>query len=649
MSAYKLKKIAIGILGSLILAGTIGVICDLALAWQGREVACSWFLLAILVQTILIDMVYWKKPQKALKAAVGFLLVLCILLASVFLCWWDFSRKAVFDKLDQGKAQLYGGKKVMLIVPHEDDELNVLGGVMEEFVRYGSELYPVFITNGDMGADPEIRFREVLEVMEWVGGVPEENVIFLGYGDTWKEGGPHLYNAAPGEVVESAAGFTATYGNKIHSAYREGREYTSDHLLEDVQDVILQYRPDVIFCSDYDLHMDHRATSLVFEKAMGILLKAYPDYRPQVFKGYAYSTAWYAPSDFYAVNLLSTQNVFGDFYHQKPAVYRWEDRVRLPVHDGGLSRSLLSAPLYDTMARYHSQDAAYRAIKVINGDKVFWYRDTNSLCYQADIQVSSGNGGLLHDFMLLEHNQLIEEERLPTDGTWIPTDSEKTATVIFREPTDVAQIRLYDNPSLQDNVLGGVIRFSDGSQIGFGPLDPAGACTSFPVDKTGVTAFSVTLTQTEGEQAGLTELEAFSDQPEHDLTMVKLMDGDDNFLYDYWVPETAKDTLSVYTLGLSAEEAEKLTLSWDNPKCWAKLENGSVNIICPKGERMRLTIRLEGSDIADTVRISNPGRLARIQCNFSQRIEKEIYQKLGDQFYKNTAVYKLLATLLPIG
>ena len=39
---------------------------------------------------------------------------------------------------------------------------------------------------------------------------------------------------------------------------------------------------------------------------------------------------------YYEENLASTKNVFGEGYGQQPAVYRWEDRVRLPV--AGLQR-----------------------------------------------------------------------------------------------------------------------------------------------------------------------------------------------------------------------------------------------------------------------------------------------------------------------
>ena len=36
----------------------------------------------------------------------------------------------------------------MVIVPHEDDDLNLVSGVIEKYVENGSEIYTVFATNG---------------------------------------------------------------------------------------------------------------------------------------------------------------------------------------------------------------------------------------------------------------------------------------------------------------------------------------------------------------------------------------------------------------------------------------------------------------------------------------------------------------------
>lgn len=646
MVKEKVKKSLICLLGSGILAGMLCVMGDLALAWRGTDVRCSYFLLAAVALTAVFYCRFRRKPRRAFQAAAWLMGVTCVIAAGLFACWFFFQKDAAFENADQGKRQLYAERRVMLIVPHQDDDINVLGGVMEELVRYGSQVYPVFVTNGDAEDLAEERFREVLDVFAYIG-VPSENITFLGYGDTWAEGGPHLYNAPAGQIMTSKNGKTATYGTSSQGAFREGREYTSDHLLEDLAAVILQHKPDVIFCSDYDLHIDHRAVTLAFEKVMGDLLKAHPDYRPLVFKGYAYSTAWYAQPDFYALNLLSTQNVFGEPYRQTPEVYRWESRVRLPVGADTLSRSLFTSGIYRTLELYASQDAVFQAARVINGDKVFWFRDTHSLCLNADIAVSSGNGHLLNDFMLLENHDLVGNGDTPYDGVWAPEGETPSASVTFRSAADVRIITLYDNPSPRDNVLGGRIVFEDGSEIPFGPLAPGGAGVQIPVEKTGVSSFTVVLTDVEGERPGLTEIEAFSRMPEPGLRYVKLMDRDENFVYD-WIMEDSEGFLDVYTQGLTEEEVRSLTLSWNNTKCWAEFEDGRIRIICPEGKEMLLTVALDGTDISDTVRISNPGELTCLYYKLCQTLEAQVFQKYCDGAHRNSAAYKLLMTAVSL-
>ena len=91
---------------------------------------------------------------------------------------------------------------------------------------------------------------------------------------------------------------------------------------------------------------------------------------------------------------------------------------------------------------------------IINGDKVFWYRETGSECYNAEVTASSGNAALIHDFLLVDR-VFPYSPITPSDNTWVPaeTDEEKTLTVVFPEKRPIGRIKLYDNPSLEDNVL----------------------------------------------------------------------------------------------------------------------------------------------------------------------------------------------------
>ena len=76
----------------------------------------------------------------------------------------------------------------MLIVPHEDDDLNILGGIIDQYIRYGSEFSVVFMFNGDYYIPGEERIAESLALYESIR-VPEESVIFLGYSDQLKSEG----------------------------------------------------------------------------------------------------------------------------------------------------------------------------------------------------------------------------------------------------------------------------------------------------------------------------------------------------------------------------------------------------------------------------------------------------------------------------
>jgi probable selenium-dependent hydroxylase accessory protein YqeC len=68
------------------------------------------------------------------------------------------------------------GKKVMLQVPHQDDDFNVLGGVIEEYVKYGSEATVVFSTNGDYNGLAETRFREAQNALGHIG-IPKDHPV----------------------------------------------------------------------------------------------------------------------------------------------------------------------------------------------------------------------------------------------------------------------------------------------------------------------------------------------------------------------------------------------------------------------------------------------------------------------------------------
>ena len=560
---------------SAVLAGELAVVLDVISVLKGRVISVVKFAALFCVLFAIVQFVPFVR-KRLRKWGLVVLTTAVAVVAGSILCWKSVSDSVAYIGVDQGKSSLYADKNVMLLVPHQDDDINVLGGVIEEYVKYGSEVTVVFSTNGDYYAAQEIRFQEALDALA-VMGVPEENVIFLGYGDQWEPGGPHIYNAEPGAVMASYYGSRQTYGTSVKGVWREGTDYTIENFRMDIESVILEYRPDVIYCVDYDYHLDHKALTMSFERVMGKILKE-TDYRPLVFKGYAYNSAWEAVSDFYRDNLISTLDVYDPSYAWAPQVYHWGERIRMPVNGESLSRSLVSARVQKALAKYESQSAELYGVRVINSDKVFWQRNTNSLATWADISVTSGNGELLNDFMLLECYDIVGE-RKPYDGAWIPEegDGEKRATVTFDRPQEIRGIVLYDNPAEDGNILNARIGFSDGTSLETGALAPLGAANRIEVEKTGITSVTVTILEGEGS-AGLTEIEVFGEETQADLEYLKIMDEEENFVYDYWIDPSGSQSFRLYTSGL---EEPQVAVSCDNVKCSAVWQEDMLLVECP--------------------------------------------------------------------
>lgn len=632
---------------SVLVAFTMTMLVDLVLVLNFRALSMVRFAV-VLLGCFLLSLGISAIGGKTCRLVVGGLSVaVWMLVAAGFLCWNDVAAQLDYVAADNGKAEMYGSHRVMLLVPHQDDDINVLGGVIEEYVKYGSEVIVVFSTNGDYDGLSETRMKEAVNALSAMG-VPEDHVVFLGYGDQWNPEGPHLYNAEPGTVMQSVFGRRETYGTDWHPAYNEGNSYTAEHFMEDLESVILEYLPDTLYCVDYDYHIDHKSLMLFFEKTMGRLLNAQTEYRPRVFKGYAYNTAWESEPDFYGENLKSTQNIFAEPYLQQPEVYRWEDRVRLPVHAENLSRSVLCSGAYEKLSMYASQGAGLYTPRVYKSDKVFWERRTDSLCHGAEIQASSGAAERLNNFMLLDNFCLTDKEYLPYDGVWIPEadDTSRQIRVTFAQPETVTMVSLYDHPDPSKNVKDAVISFDDGSYVQTGPLHPGGAETRFPVDARTVTSFTVTLLETEGE-AGLTEVAAYGSDAAA-VPVVKLMDRAENFLYDYWISPDGYQEFLLYTgAGMPEATSENYDLSCSNDSCSVSWQGDRIAVECPKGETCQISVVSKDGKVADTVFIQNPGSGERNWTMFWLRAEEQVMKLCMKQRLHERLVICRLYTKIP--
>jgi len=586
-----------------------------------------------------------SKALRTVLVSASALLILVVLLLNVG--WPIAAKSAAYVVPEVDREDVFANRQVLLIVPHEDDEINVLSGVIEQYTAAGSEVNVVFVTNGDSETSGETRISEALRATA-LYGIPEENVLFLGYGDTGKEQTTHLYNATSNALYRSSAGRTHTYGTKEHPAFRSS-DYTRENLISDLQAVLETWLPDTIYCVDYDAHPDHRATSLVFEEAMGRMLRQRADFTPLVYKGFAYSTAWQAADDFYADNLLSSVDASETPYMSENNVYNWDERVRLPVSADTLSRLEHQTLTQRALLAHDSQNAVWQTGRILNSDKVFWPRYTTSLLYRAKFEASSGDASVLNDFKWVDSSNILSGDS-PFDKVWSPDpkDPVPTITITLEQPTVLKELRLYDQPSIADNILGATILLDGTSAIETGPLVKNGSATVISIKNAApVSRIEIRVTRSEGERWGLTEVEAYAETPKFGVAFAKLTDEAGNFLYDAWTNPDGTLRLKVYrTPSADAAWLERCTVTSDNPNCSVSRAGDSFDVSCPAGESCIVRLSDAQDEVySDTIRVSNPLPGERTWMHALQWFERHHFDPIGQRAYYRTIFNALTSRL----
>lgn len=495
--------------------------------------------------------------RKKKKRAVLIVLMALVLAVLAVVCVYETE----LNKLDSNNGvdnsfydSQFKNKKVMVIVPHEDDDLLISGQVLPSMYKNGADVRVVFATNGDKRVSAYTRQSEACNALEKLG-IPREKVIFLGYPD-----GTQLYVGK--KAFSFSSGWDHTYAGKGFKDYHFDRfgthaKYTAENMVDDIESVVLEYRPDYILAIDFDTHTDHRGVSISFEKAMERILKKESGYTPKVLKCFGYSLAWKSKPDFYALNIKSTvmqdrEKNNDPSYETDVPQYRWNNRVRLPIDKKSLSHSILRCSEYKALSEHLSQYAYCYSERIINGDSVYWNRRTDSLTYNADISVSSGDASLLNDFRLIGVGNRTAGPNVKLENCvsrFDKNDAQKTVTVKFDSPKTVSCVSLYDNFGLNSNILGGVITFSDGSKVEVPALNADGSETRVVFEpKHNITSFTFKVTEYEGV-AGLDEIEAF-ENADYDMgfSLIKLKNADtDDYIYNYLItPDEKSLNLGVY-------------------------------------------------------------------------------------------------------
>ena len=458
--------------------------------------------------------------------------------------------------------EFFNGDTVMVIVPHEDDEINVAGATIYGAIKEGLHVFLVYVTNGDFQYKADIRYKEVTR-MASIMNLPMENIHFLGFPDN---SGKELL-ATRERVFINHAGFSETHGSygiiDYPTQYMGGPlSYTYNNLVLAIKDIIGRFKPSTIIAIDEDVHVDHQLTSIAVEESICKVVKENSNYTPKVLKSFAYDTDFESINDYYAMHLQSTvQNrawIVADFLSTNNPMLLWEDRIRIPVPPDCRSLSLVGNPMFRALGAHMSQSSYKHGPKLINGDQIFWQRRTDNLVLHATVTATSGNISKINDFLRYDSYDVTKKIANPEDYAWIPddTDQESTVTLHFEEPTEIKYIHWFENVwftnDASEAIQGTTIKTSTGLEITVSPYHCA-HFDEFPYIKVHVFEepitidwISFTIIKPKGVNAGISEIELYP--PNNQSPTYCHIVCNEQFAYDWVVyPGESFPSISVYS------------------------------------------------------------------------------------------------------
>ena len=224
-------------------------------------------------------------------------------------------------------------KKLLLIVPHQDDEINIFGTINSRAVKEQIETSVIFVTNGDYYSEKtKKRMMEAADSCKLQG---ISHVYYLGYGvGSGDNCCKHIYDTREkDEIVISKAGKDKTYGvgNSVDFAMLfRGKHspYKFSSLKNDLKSCIKKVNPDIIICNDYDSHPDHRMVSIISDEIIGELVKENSSFKPIYLKKFSYVGVWSGIADYFTRPMKETTEIafhesdssFFNYYDTKMAV-----------------------------------------------------------------------------------------------------------------------------------------------------------------------------------------------------------------------------------------------------------------------------------------------------------------------------------------
>ncbi|MBR4151788.1 MAG: PIG-L family deacetylase [Selenomonadaceae bacterium] len=497
----------------------------------------------------------------------------------------------------------YFGTRVLILAPHPDDEINIAGNMILNLAAAKAEIFVAYSTDGGLEVPAEVRAREAITALK-ILGVSHEKIIFMGYSD----------------------------GQKLS-------EHTRKNFKRDLKNLLLELRANIIFCVDFDSHPDHRTLSILFEEVLGEILSERSDYRPEVYKKFAYATAFTAAPDFYATNLRATKKPkLGetdtyDFDFIDRANYVWEQRVRFPVAEICRQTILKDNPIAEAIFAHKSQRNEWNALRILNSDEIFFERRTDSLTFSAKVTATSGDASKVRDFKIIDTKNVDAAPAQIENNLW---QGEKI-NFEWKEAVQVERIVIYGNPlddapekislRLESANAQAVIDkagiYLDNVKNFNVELPSRGRPLVLDIEKIFVTRAEIKAVDA-GKNFGLAEVEFFANaEPLRKIQPFIKITAKDNFIYSYAVPyEVDKISLGLYRFHVDAPVKISATAGDENILSKV-LTDGELILNFGKATEIVVTAEVIGdATIYDRVIIRRVGDFAQIQLKVWQWLDK---------------------------
>lgn len=250
----------------------------------------------------------------------------------LFLLFWQ---RAAFPQDIKELGPLTSQDRILIFAPHPDDEIIGCSGVIQEAVKKNAAVEVVLLTNGDsnefafiafekrltfkreeflhMG---EVRRRETILALHFLG-VPEKNVITLGYPDF---GTADILTRYWDDKAPFLSLLTRVRKVPYDSALSFGAPYTGNSILRDMRRVIADFKPTRVFVTHpVDVNSDHRALYVFLRIALWDLQGKIES--PQVIPYLIHVVGWPLPRGYHPDHTLTP------FVEFKNDELKWQELV----------------------------------------------------------------------------------------------------------------------------------------------------------------------------------------------------------------------------------------------------------------------------------------------------------------------------------